>query len=128
MNDPEKKEEQWWYLSFCDGKRSKGSQFVGACIVRGDTLAEANSRTQLLGINPGGECLGVPLGSGERTIEDVPKEFRDRLLDRPTLAQLDAIMGVSNSDASVIVTDERAEAIVANGGGFICETHNVKSS
>lgn len=51
--------EQWWWLSF--GLPGKGNWLGGCCVkARGFTLA-LNEAIRL-GINPGGECKGEPLG------------------------------------------------------------------
>jgi hypothetical protein len=44
-----------WYLSFCDGDRPKGSQFLGACVVIADSPEGAVTESHLRGCNPGGE-------------------------------------------------------------------------
>lgn len=49
----------WWWLSFADPDRPKGAQFLGAAIVQGRDIAEANQRAWTLKINPGGEVQGV---------------------------------------------------------------------
>jgi hypothetical protein len=45
----------WWYLSFAD------DGWLGAAIVEGDSIVSAAARAHALGINPGGEVLGVEL-------------------------------------------------------------------
>jgi hypothetical protein len=54
--------EQWWYLSFCDPQRPKGTQFLGVCIVRGRGVLTAMQRSHALGLNPGGECASWAIG------------------------------------------------------------------
>ena len=67
----------WVWCSFCDPKKPEGFQFLGAAIVRGDNVAEGAQEAWRLGINPGGEVLGIPL---PQFIEVAP-EYRERLLD-----------------------------------------------
>jgi hypothetical protein len=66
----------WFYISFADSSRPKGTQFMGAVIVRGADIEEAAREAWRLGINPGGEALGVPLPEGQ----EPPQKFRERLL------------------------------------------------
>ena len=48
-----------FWLSFVDPDKPKGEQFLGAIAVQGDDMAAAVARTRALGINPGGEVMGV---------------------------------------------------------------------
>lgn len=50
-----------WWLSFCDGRLPKGSQFLGACVVCAPDFLTAVTVSHLYGCNPGGEVLGFPL-------------------------------------------------------------------
>lgn len=59
-----------WWLSFCDGSRPEGSQFLGVSIVRGldphavderVAMASALSESHRQGCNPGGEVQATPL-------------------------------------------------------------------
>lgn len=62
MHDEEARNpEQWWYLSFVDPRRPKGTQFLGACVVRGRGILTAMRRAHVVGCNPGGEvaCFAV---------------------------------------------------------------------
>jgi hypothetical protein len=52
---------QLWWLSFCDGKRPVGSQFLGACVVSGCCMVDAVQTAHLNGVNPGGEVMGHPI-------------------------------------------------------------------
>jgi len=62
----------WWYLSFAD------DTFRGGVVVRGDDVVSALEEANRLGINPGGQVLGVPL-----TSDHVPAaSYRERLLSR----------------------------------------------
>ncbi len=48
----------WWWLSFADGSRPVGKQFLGACIV-GPAESEmgAHMLAGMYGCNPGGEIV-----------------------------------------------------------------------
>lgn len=50
-----------WWLSFCDARRPKGSQFLGACCVMGDDFTGAVRSAHLHGCNPGGEVQGLKI-------------------------------------------------------------------
>jgi hypothetical protein len=51
-------QECWWYLSF-----ASYDCFLGAAIVRGRGLVSAFRETHRLGLNPGGEVLGLNMPS-----------------------------------------------------------------
>jgi hypothetical protein len=62
----------WFWLSFSDGG------FLGANIVQGEDMAAAAARSHLLGINPGGQVVGMPIDD----VDKFPAEFRNRLLSK----------------------------------------------
>ena len=65
----------WWWLSFCDQQRPKGSQFLGVAIVHADGLMDAMQEARRRGCNPGGEVMAFP------ATNLVPKtQWRNRLL------------------------------------------------
>lgn len=66
----------WWYLSFTDPDRPKGTQFLGACVVEARGIAQAIGESHRLGLNPGGEVLPIQVPADK---EPVP-EVRGRLL------------------------------------------------
>lgn len=77
----------WWWLSFCDPDKPRGSQFLGVVIVRGESMVEAVLTAHRLGINPGGSVMGAAFkGLGDWT---VPEEFADRLLSREDALRAD---------------------------------------
>ena len=53
--------ERWFWLSFCDADRPTGTQFLGACIVRGRGIATAIREAHRQGCNPGGEVKVVEI-------------------------------------------------------------------
>lgn len=69
----------WWWLSFCDPDRPKGTQFLGVAIIQGYDIIEASQRAWALGCNPGGEVMGLDITRGIHTI---PPKDRGRLLDK----------------------------------------------
>lgn len=81
---------RWWWLSFVDGDRPKGEQFLGACMVQGRGITTAISRSWDLGCNPGGEVAFVEIPA-DRTIPDA---WANRLLTRAEVesAELNAAL------------------------------------
>lgn len=81
----------WYYLSFADSERPKGTQFLGACIVGpAEDFIAAVKLAHALGCNPGGEVLGheVPAETALR----VPLGDRRRLLTREEIEALGAYL------------------------------------
>lgn len=77
--------ESLWWLSFADKK------FLGACIVRADSITHAINRSIELGCNPGS---GQVAGSRIPTSDYVPEEYIGKLLDT---AGVDAFKKAANS-------------------------------
>jgi hypothetical protein len=77
----------WFYLSFADGRRPKGFQWLGAAFVKATTFEKAMWTAWLLRINPGGEVMGYEI---ERL---PPEEYRNRLLTRSDLIEIGTKMG-----------------------------------
>lgn len=67
----------FYYLSFCDPNKPKGSQFLGACVVEAHDERGAYLRATALGINPGGEIAMWEIDA--TTIDDIPPEGRKYL-------------------------------------------------
>lgn len=86
VRDAATEPEQWWWLSFCDGAKPKGSQFLGCVVIQGCGIGWACHSAHALGVNPGGECAGYPFPAGV----EPPKSYRHRLLTRAECEQLDA--------------------------------------
>lgn len=80
---------QFQWLSFCDGSRPKGSQFLGCAIVPGDNIVDAAFAAWALKCNPGGECVGHTIP--ERLIRVTPPEYVGRLLTRTEADALDRL-------------------------------------
>jgi hypothetical protein len=69
-----------WWLSFCDDKRPTGSQFLGAAIIPGLDMTDAVVSAHALGVNPGGEVVGMAID--RERFQRVPKRYLHRLLSR----------------------------------------------
>lgn len=76
-----------WWLSFADADLPKGRQFLGACIVTGETLEEAVRRSHLLECNPGGEIQVIQVAAD--TAPFIGDQWRRRILTRGECAALD---------------------------------------
>jgi hypothetical protein len=74
--------QQWWWLSFADGQRPEGDQFLGVVIVRAEGFMHAVQQTHRAGTNPGGEVQAFPLPD-EAASEVEP--YADRLLSAAEL-------------------------------------------
>jgi hypothetical protein len=79
--------ERWCWLSFCDPAKPRGSQFLGACLVRARGTATAVRRAWELKINPGGE-VRVQIAPEHFVVHD---GWADRLLTREQCAEFDRI-------------------------------------
>lgn len=83
---------RWHWLSFADGNLPKGSQFLGAALVRAPNFIAAVMEAHRLGINPGGEVQGT----------EAPECFSprpgwcNRLLSRKECAEFDAAHDEAN--------------------------------
>jgi len=71
----------WFYCSFADEER-----FRGAVLVIAPDVVTAAMVATVLGINPGGEVLGMPCP------QDPPERWRNRLLTLDDLVAFDAEM------------------------------------
>lgn len=75
-----------FWLSFADGTRPTGTQFLGVVIIRDSDFVEAVKAAHRLGANPGGEVKGTEIEA------DIPPEYMDRLLSRESLAELEKLL------------------------------------
>lgn len=79
-------EPGWWWLSFADGDRPAGQQFLGVAVVRAPGFGLAVMRAHELKINPGGEVSGQLIPAGVPP----PTEMLDKLLiDKERIAELE---------------------------------------
>lgn len=97
---------RWWWLSFSDSSKPKGSQWLGCAIVEAPDLGAAVRVAHLTGCNPGGEVMGQhlhPSSSGETA---PPETMRNRLItDRGELER----WSVAWSGAATITSGEADE-------------------
>ena len=74
-----------WWLSFA------ADEFLGACSVEAPTFLAAVKVAHALGINPGGECLGIEVPAGL----EGPARFHDRLLTKAEADEFVSETGIS---------------------------------
>jgi len=79
------KKKPWWWLSFADGTKPTGSQWLGGAYVQGDDIVEATRIAHFLGINPGGEVQGAELPESIQ----LPDEAINRLLSKTDMERLE---------------------------------------
>jgi hypothetical protein len=73
-----------WWLSFADGERPAGQQFLGVILVdQCPGLGTALSWISIAGVNPGGEVRGIAIDPN-----DVPVEHREAFAKLPRLTLL----------------------------------------
>ena len=70
-------QRSWWWLSFADGERPRGQQYLGAVIVEAEGFATAITYAHQRGVNPGGgvKCIELPPAPG-----GFWDDWKDRLL------------------------------------------------
>jgi hypothetical protein len=85
----------WWWLSFCDGSRPDGEDFLGACLVKARGFLGAISEARRLGCSPGGEVKGVGPIPLDAEIQD---GWTERLLTRAECAEFDRIHDEGKGD------------------------------
>jgi hypothetical protein len=80
---------RYWWLSFADARRPKGSQFLGAVLLQAYDVTGAIRAAWRLGINPGGEVLAHPAPFTFR-----PRDgWAERLLSAAECAEFDRVHG-----------------------------------
>jgi len=93
-----------FYMSFCDTKKPKGQQFLGATVAEGADAKAAFARATYLGNNPGGEVAIVELeGVTMDSVPETGRKYLNRFVPR------DVVMG-EIGDA-----DQPFDAIVCQG-------------
>lgn len=95
-----------WYLSFADPDRPKGSQWLGATVVRASSFMEAVLVSKITGCNPGGQVFGhdIPDGKWPTT----PPELDGKIVTDP--AELDRVMSAWTGVGVAKLSDLEAEA------------------
>ena len=104
-----------FWLSFCDAGLPKGQQFLGACLVEGDDLVEATIKARELGINPGGEILGVI--ADPATVGLIRAHWKNRLLSKEECESMDREILAAQDLSGVPIPSAPEEH-------FLCKAHN----
>jgi hypothetical protein len=94
----------WWWLSFADGNRPVGQQFLGAALVQADDFITATTVAHVKGCNPGGEVLAFPVPPDDGP---PPTGYRNRLLSR---SELEAMQAIWTPEEPRIMTLDEYEA------------------
>jgi hypothetical protein len=74
-----------WWLSFADDEG-----FRGAIIIHANDFVDAFARVNLLNLNPGGECQGMPIPA--EGAAQIDAKWKNRLLSRAECSQFDREM------------------------------------
>lgn len=77
----------WFWLSFADPDRPKGTQFLGACLVQGTSFMDAIQQAHMTGLNPGGEVQGFEVP--QERLSNVKPKWCNRLLTRSECEEMD---------------------------------------
>lgn len=76
---------QLFYMSFADGTRPKGTQFLGGLFIRAKSFTGALQASHQRGLNPGGEVQVVVV---KKSIEE---KWIGRLMSRAELEEMDRL-------------------------------------
>lgn len=80
-------EAPWQWLSFADGTRPKGEQFLGVAIVQAHNVGHAAMVAHARGCNPGGEVAAMPIP--ERFGPPPPEWDHKLITDRDEIERLE---------------------------------------
>lgn len=83
--------QKLYWLSFADGARPTGQQFLGVAIVEAQSFHEAVLASHGHGINPGGEVHGTQVPEGNEHL--FPEDHKWRLLTKAEAVALDQRIG-----------------------------------
>lgn len=109
--------EHLFYLSFADPDRPKGTQFLGACVIRAESILDAANRARDLGANPGGEVMGHAIEA--KTAALVDERWQNRLLSKEDVIAMDGDVGARQRATGTPVPP-------AADRELICKAHNVR--
>ncbi len=90
----------FWWLSFADGDKEPGTQFLGVAIVEGQNVQAAVERAAVLGIDPGGEVAAWA----------VPPEFQARIEPHVNRLLLGADLAATGFDGKRLGENPEARA------------------
>lgn len=82
----------YFWLSFCDPQKPKGTQFLGVCIVEAISFLQAVEISHILGCNPGGEVKGTEIANHLK----ISLKWTNRLLSYEECKQVDDIFTKQN--------------------------------
>jgi len=77
-----------FWLSFADATKPKGTQFLGACMVKGFDEKDAVTEAHRQGCNPGGEVL---IADFTDDMESIHPSWLNVLMDKATIEAHDSV-------------------------------------
>lgn len=106
MTKPSEKDTQpgqWLWLSFADGSKPSGEQFLGVLVLKANDIIDACRTAHNLGLNPGGQVLAIEFPLMSAAMYDVLEPYLGRLLNAAECAELDGKL------TPLVPTDEEKE-------------------
>lgn len=97
--------------------------FRGAFIVKAKDLRRAVKAANRLGINPGGEIMGVVVPA-DIAAHPATRKYVGRLLTREEISKHDFEMGSDKGPRRLGDLPEKTKAAVIDDAEFICQHHN----
>ena len=103
----------FYYLSFCDTDKPKGTQFLGATVVEASDPSDMLTKTHLNGTNPGGEVefMELDLESADELPEPA-RSYLNRFVPR------EEVMAGGYMTTSELLDDEDRQGV--------CQQHNAQ--
>lgn len=92
--------EWWWWLSFADPSKPKGTQFLGALVIKAPGMATALLRAHRNGTNPGGAVEGFPVQTDEAIALKVLEEVSGKLMSKAECDAFDARLEALRAEAN----------------------------
>lgn len=83
---------KYYWLSFADAAKPKGTQFLGALIIEGATLAAAIKAAHIMGLNPGGEIQAQAFETTDPQGKELLEKWKEKLLTKDECWTLDPLM------------------------------------
>lgn len=80
----------WFWLSFADANKPEGEQFLGVIVLKAYSFPDAIRTSHALGLNPGGEVMGIDFPSLTPAMYEVLKPYTGKLLTAEECHEVDA--------------------------------------
>lgn len=82
----------YFWLSFADPYKSKGTQFLGALVIEGSSFMAAVKSSHVMGLNPGGEVQGLAFQMSDSQGRELIEKWKNKLLSKAECVELDSLM------------------------------------